>query len=129
MFDFVKPIDFAEIHKLHEILDAAGIPHTFEKWADLHEPIPEDLKLVLDGWQLCYPTYDPEERVLSAVMNQMSYGHEGGMIEIQGLLTEDEKEFDCVRGWLSAEEVYARILKHWQAKSDNVDAFDAKGDT
>lgn len=56
---------------------------------------------------------DGEKRVCSAIQTNFSYGHELDLIEIMGLLTEEEREEDSVKGWLAAEEVFKRIEKHW----------------
>lgn len=43
---------------------------------------------------------------------------EGGMsmdkLEIMGLLAPEEKKTDSVLGYLSAEEVFSRINRHWK---------------
>ena len=38
-----------------------------------------------------------------------SYGHEEGLLEIMGLVNEEEVGDDSVEGWLTAEEVFDRI--------------------
>jgi hypothetical protein len=35
-----------------------------------------------------------------------------------GLLTDEEKEFDSVKGWLSADEVFERISKNYFSQED-----------
>lgn len=49
----------------------------------------------------------------SVVCNDMSYGHENELLEIMGLLDEEESEYDDVIGWLTAENVFARIYTHF----------------
>ena len=61
---------------------------------------------------------DGEKRVCSAIQTNFSYGHEDDLIEIMGLLTEEEREEDSVKGWLAAEEVFKRIEKHWNLFGD-----------
>ncbi|MFR4383289.1 MAG: hypothetical protein ACLT4X_02790 [Phascolarctobacterium sp.] len=87
-----------EIFKLKELLIKADIPFEFY--------------LEKGGYHLCYPM-DGEKRVCSAIQTNFSYGHEDDLIEIMGLLTEEEREEDSVKGWLAAEEVFKRIEKHW----------------
>lgn len=96
-----EPINCSEIIKLHEMLEADGIPHTFE-----HDSI-------WRGYQLCYPC-NGDERVLSAILHMYSYGHEQGLIEIMGLLDPvEKKQGGGVAGWLTALDVYERIKQHW----------------
>lgn len=87
-----------EIFKLKELLEQAGIPFEFY--------------LEKEGCHICYPM-DGENRVCSAIQTKWSYGHEVDLIEIMGLLTEEEREEDSVKGWLAAEEVFERIKNHW----------------
>lgn len=92
---------YQEIIRLHDMLTADNVPHTFRK---LH-----------DGWQVSYPCHWAEgERVCSAVQHRISYGHENDLLEIMGLLTAEEEEDDNVLGWLTADDVYLRIISHYQ---------------
>ena len=93
-------LDQTEMHKLHNMLTEAGIPH--------------DVCVHLGGYQVCYPSYDHDKRVCSAILNKMSYGAYGGRIEICGLLTPEEEEYDSVCGYLTADDVFNRIEKHWK---------------
>ena len=47
------------------------------------------------------------------------------MLEIMGLLTDDEKKFDSVAGWLTANNVFDRINKHWKEKQKNENEFES----
>lgn len=87
-----------EIFKLKEMLEQADIPFEFY--------------LEKEGYHICYPM-DGEKRVCSAIQTNFSYGHELDLIEIMGLLTEEEREEDSVKGWLAAEELFKRIENHW----------------
>lgn len=89
---------YKEIFQLDEMLTAKEIPHVFHKW--------------LDGWQIIYPEAG-ERRVMDAVENFGSYGNAQDLLEIMGLLTPEEKKCDSVLGYLTAEEVFERIEKHW----------------
>lgn len=73
-----------------------------------------------NGWRLCYP--NEFNIVLSAVDFEGSYGHGRGLIEIMGLLTLEERAVDDVIGNQTAEQVYERILRHYE--SDYVDPFE-----
>lgn len=95
--------------KYHEILVLevelykAGIPHTFEPY--------------MCGWRIGYP--NDEKTVCSAIEHNGSYGREDDKIEIMGLLTDEESKYDGVVGWLTAEEVFNRIKKHYEKNTDN----------
>lgn len=84
---------YKEIIKLHRMLDDAGISYTFKPYAD--------------GYQLLYAHDD--NLFCSAIEHKYSYGHEKDLIEIMGLLTEEEAAYDDVVGYLTAEDVFARI--------------------
>lgn len=58
--------------------------------------------------QVWYP--NQEHPVCDAICHWGSYGHQTGLIEIMGLTHND----DTVEGYLSAEEVFNRIKKHWE---------------
>lgn len=89
---------YTEIIKLHKMLNDAKIPHEFKKFTD--------------GWQIIYPE-DGEKRVMDAVQNFGSYGSEDNLLEIMGLLTPEEAEYDIVAGHLTAQGVFKRIKAHW----------------
>ena len=102
---------FDELEKLGSMLTMAGIP--FENF----------------GTQICY--YGPEGRpepesntiwqgrgigaVCSVIAN--GYGSEEGLLEISGLMTEEEMKRvnDTVLGHLTAEDVFTRIREHYES--------------
>ena len=88
-----------EILKLHAMLLDKSIPHVIER--------------DLDGWHISYP-WVGKERVLSAVEFKGTYGAEQDLIEIMGLLTPGEFLMDSVKGYLSAENVFDRIKRHYE---------------
>ena len=99
------------ITKLHELLTVANIPHDVS----------------YDGMNahLCYPggreyitkrgieVLSSDETVCSAICGKTSYGGRENLIEIMGLLTDEEAESDGVVGYLLPEEVFARIAAHY----------------
>ena len=89
---------FQEIIKLDRMLKTEGIPHTLER--------------LFDGWKLSYPS-NGKEIVMDAIQHRYSYGNEADMLEIMGLLTEEEEQEDSVLGHLTAEDVFERIRKHY----------------
>jgi hypothetical protein len=113
MFDFYLPRigpdgkyrtddRYREILRLYDMLSADGIPCVLQKR--------------LDGWHLEYPCCFTTngDRVCSVVENFGSYGSEQDLLEIMGLLTAEEEENDSVLGWLTADDVYLRIVSHYQ---------------
>ena len=89
-----------EINKLANLLDNAGIPYEMEElWG---------------GWLLCYPT--KEDRESDVICHKYSYGGKEGLLEIMGLANDDDDECDDVIGWLTAENVFARIYTHFMNK-------------
>lgn len=61
--------------------------------------------------QIWYPS--KENKVCDVICHKYSYGYEQGLLEIMGLLTEKESEIDSVAGWLTPEDVFERIWRHW----------------
>ena len=100
----IKPSEkYNEIFKLKSLLEENHIP--FE-WIE-HNVVSKQ------GYQICYPEKG-EKRVCSVVEHSFSYGHEKDLLEIQGLLTEEEEKCDSVLGNLTADNVFQRILSHWK---------------
>ena len=54
------------------------------------------------------------EVTCSVIEHCSSYGRDEDKLEIMGLLTEEEKKHDDVVGYLTAENVFNRILKDWE---------------
>ena len=103
----IKPSEkYNEIFKLKSMLEENQIP--FE-WI-----VHNDLR---NGYQICYPEKD-EKRVCSVIEHSFSYGNEKDLLEIQGLLTEKEEECDSVLGNLTADDVFQRILSHWEGTKE-----------
>ncbi len=105
---------YTEIFKLKELLEEAGIPFDFRDDNYVFQHIGEE------RYQIEYPcTYHKGERVCSAVQGYGTYGAEQNLLEIMGLLTPEESEQDSVCGWLTAENVFERIKKHWEETQNN----------
>lgn len=96
---------YKEILRLKSMLEKAKIPFSFYKRELSH------------GYLLRYPTAGVEKRVCSVIEHDYSYGHEKDLLEIMGLMTKEElkKEHDDVLGYLTAENVFQRIEKHWKS--------------
>lgn len=94
-------IKYTEIFKLKYMLDFAGIPH---KFYDRSNCYCDDIK-----FQIIVLNPKINERIISVIQGNGTYGEEKDLLEIQGCLTEDEEKIDSVKGYLRAEEVYSRI--------------------
>ena len=94
-------IDFAEFDKLELMLVETGIPYDKER--------------MFGGKHLIYPR-KVDDQVCSVVLHKGSYGRHNGLLEIMGLLTDEELECDTVAGHLTADDVFRRIKKHWEEK-------------
>lgn len=100
--DMVKNDEYKEIFRLKEMLEKAKIPFEFRN--------------IFNGYQICYPEANKKKEdckcVCSVIEHDGSYGHEKDMLEIMGLLTDEEAKNDSVLGWLTAEDVFMRIEAH-----------------
>lgn len=67
-----------------------------------------------ENGQLWYPSC--ENNVCDVICHEYSYGGTKGFLEIMGLLDEEESEYDDVIGWLTAENVFARIYTDFMNK-------------
>lgn len=92
-----------EMNKLIEMLNNANIP--FELTDDT---------LGNENNQVWYPSF--ETPICDVICNQYSYGGKSGLLEIMGLLTEEELKFDSAVGYLTAEDVFNRIENHYKTK-------------
>ena len=96
---------YQEILKLDRMLTDANIPHTLSR--------------SFDGWTVCYPTERrSDDCIMDAIEHSGSYGKEIDKLEIMGLLTPEEEERDSVLGYLTAEDVFERIRKHYNREWD-----------
>ena len=89
---------YTEILKLDKMLSDAKIPHTLNRF--------------LDGWQVIYPS--EEKKVADAIQHFGSCGNEENLLEIMGLIKPEETE-DSVLGYLTAEDVFKRMIEHHTA--------------
>ena len=95
---------YNEILKLKAMLEEAGIVFDFYPRKELHDE--------WDGYQIIYPA--DEGRVCSVIEGALTRGGVCDKLEIMGLLTKEERKDGTVKGWLTAEDVFARIKKHWE---------------
>lgn len=97
---------YNEILRLKEMLIQHQIPFEFSKFQG--------------GYHVRYPSKD--NVICSVIEHDGFYGREEDKLEIQGLLTEQELEEtdDTVLGYLTAEDVFARINKHFENTLTNL---------
>lgn len=98
-----KEVKYSEILRLKEMLEKAEIPFFF---SDKH----------FDGYHICYP--DNMKCVCSVIEIEGSYGYRENLLEISGLMSNEELEStdDTVLGSLTAENVFERISRHYKKK-------------
>jgi len=102
----VKPSEkYNEIFKLKSLLEENHIPF---KWIEHND--------FRNGYQICYPK--DEKCVCSVIEHLFSYGSQNDLLEIRGLLTEKEEKDDSVLGNLTADNVFQRILSHWNGTKE-----------
>lgn len=90
-----------EMSKLFLLLADADIPF------ETHE--------IFGTMQICYPTI--KNRICDAICHEFSYGHEEGLLEIMGLVDPEIcDDVDDVEGYLTAEEVFARIKADYEKR-------------
>lgn len=84
---------YNEILLLKKRLDDANIPYYFQEY--------------MNGYRLAYP--DNNSVKCSVIEHDGSYGRHEDLLEIMGLLTEDEEKDDSVLGYLTSADVFNRI--------------------
>lgn len=101
---------YKEIFKLKELLEKAKIPFEF---AD-RNPLGTAVRWA-EKWQIGYPVLPPnDENICSVIEGMGTYGQEQDLLEIMGLLSDEEREDDSVKGYLTAEDVFNRIKTHYE---------------
>ena len=130
---------YGEIFKLHRMLDEAGIPHDFvDETPDMGWIVSGTLDMgwIVSGigfdytkYHIYYPSCDDFRKginsdtdtsgtVCSIIEGHGTYGEENDLLEIMGLLTPEEEEWDSVCGSLTAENVFERIKKAEEKKNE-----------
>ena len=91
---------FTEIFRLKKMLEEANIPFRFTENFN-------------GGFHIVY-SFEGKE-ICSVIEHDFSYGREKDLLEIQGLMTEQEMSEvqDSVLGYLTATNVFERIKMHW----------------
>lgn len=126
---------YTEIFKLKEMLELAEIPYLFiDKYKEekilmnknnylkmlehYQILIYDDIRDMMHEGEL-YPILDEEKRVISIIQGYGTYGSNVDLLEIMGLLTEEEEKEGSVVGYLSAENVFDRIEKYYKNKKES----------
>lgn len=89
---------YNQIFVLKKALESKGIPFEFAE------------SFELGGYGLVYPSRN--QFVCSVIEHDYSYGHEQDLLEIMGLT--DDEPYDDVVGYLTAEDVFQRIYRHYK---------------
>lgn len=109
---------YTEIFKLKEMLEQAEIPFVYtDRSFSLNTPF-FDGTMKIAHYHIEYPEGVPtDKRICSVIQGFGSYGSQANLLQIMGLLTPEEKQDNSVCGWLTAEEVFERIKKHYESQS------------
>ena len=104
-------VDYKEIFKLKVMLVNAEIPYEFLDRSIIDY---QEEKMPFPFYHII--VYEPNQenieepiRLISVIQGKGTYGEKEDLLEIQGLLTEEESKYDSVCGSLSADEVFKRI--------------------
>lgn len=119
---------YKEIFKLKKMLEDANIPFDWiEGWGyndKQLEALKEMAPDIIDRYQICYPKntfHSGNKRWISVVEGFGTFGSDTDKLEIMGGFTPSEKYFedykdDDVKGYLTANNVFNRIKKHWEGE-------------
>lgn len=88
----------SELDKLETYLKEHGYEYTREDFDNIQSYDTHQIIVYKDG-----------ERSWDAICHQGSYGYEEGLLEIYGDIVWPDIDGDSVRGWLTADNVIARI--------------------
>lgn len=92
----------SELDKLELYLIEAGYKH-YERIDEEHLFVSQHQIIVYD---------ENGKRLWDAICHRGSYGYENGLLEIYGNIVDEKKDGDEVVGWLTADDVIARIERN-----------------
>ena len=95
---------YQEILKLDKMLTEAQIPHSLER--------------TCDGWQIVYPSHGMRYKICSVIEYTGISSAKYDRLEIMGLLNTEERKFDRVVGFLTAENVFDRMKRDWERRNN-----------
>lgn len=97
----MKGEKMSELEKLEKYLKEHNYNYKWNSVCKGHEGYPyQDQIIVYD---------DHNTRIWDAVCHFGSYGHEKGLLEIMGVIVDEEADGDSVKGWLTADDVIKRL--------------------
>lgn len=112
-------VPYKEIFKLKVMLDKVGIPYEFldRSYIDY-----VNHKLEKPFYQIIVYRPNQEDieeplRLISVIQGWGTYGENQDLLEIRGCLTAREEKDDSVKGYLTAKNVFNRIVRNY--KEDN----------
>ena len=105
-----KESKYKEIFRLKKMLEDAGIQHDFLDQCGKNFEFYELVYPSLEDWRLI-DRETSREGCCSVAEGDLTIGREKDKLEIMGLLTEEEKLAGQVVGYLTTEDVFARIQK------------------
>lgn len=97
---------YTEIFRLKDMLTKAKIEFIFHD-----RSINIGGVLDFESYQIIVNNPITQKRIISVIEGRGTFGEEENLLEINGCLTEEEEKEDIVKGWLTAEDVYLRIIK------------------
>lgn len=109
---------YNEIFKLKRMLDSARIPYVYTD-RSIKNAYSNGTDFIQH--QIEYPCSETEnaDRVISVIQSFGTYGNEKDLLEIMGLLTVEDRQYESVCGGLSADNVFERIDKHWREHNNS----------
>lgn len=103
-------VELKEIFKLKVMLDNVNIPYEFLDRSYINY---EKHELERPFYQIIVYDKETNNRLISVIEGYGTYGVNSDLLEIQGLLTDEESENDSVVGYLTAENVFKRIKDNY----------------
>lgn len=70
-------------------------------------------------YHIYVPKFNPEGMVISVLQGEETYGEQDDLLEIMGLTTKEEENYEGVVGWLTAENVFERIKKYFDENRES----------
>lgn len=100
--------DLTQLNRVEQYLKDNGIPYErFDNDNIFNTKFPYLLE-TMERHQICVPGYSAQTREWDVICQKGSYGAEEGLLEIYGSIV-DPYAGDSVEGWLTADDVIARI--------------------
>lgn len=100
--------DLTQLNRVEQYLKDKGIPYERFDNDDIFNAKMPCLLETMERHQICVPDYSAEHMEWDVICQRGSYGAEEGLLEIYGSIV-DPNAGDSVEGWLTADDVIARI--------------------